>query len=146
MLVNRRISKYIVIYLGLSLASNVFASVDNSPKPGGVYKLKQGIYVGGSENCEAPSNKELRKYTGSGLDSIHSRACKVVVIARKANRYNIEQRCTESVGQSRRQGVERQVVIVRDALTFSQTLNGVSTTYNYCAPYQLPNSAKTAFQ
>lgn len=37
----------------LLAAGAAFASVDTSPKPGGVYRLKPGIYVAKGDSCRS---------------------------------------------------------------------------------------------
>ena len=128
--------------LGVSTAA--FASVDTSPAPGGVYKLKPGIYVARDSSCEAPANAAIREYDGRGLGTAHSRSCKASVLARKGSRFTVSQRCIDSgAGPGRRQ-VQRQQVSVHDALTFTQTIGASATTYRYCPAYQLPRELRRA--
>jgi hypothetical protein len=111
------------------------ASVDTSPKPGGVYRLKPGTYVADTASCEAPVNAAIRKYDGRGIATPEHRACKARVLSRKGNRYIVDQSCIDA-------DAERQQVLVHDALTFTQTIRGRSATYHYCPVYQLPPSLR----
>ena len=130
--------------LGMGTAAS--ASVVTSPGPGGVYKLKPGIYVARGSSCEAPANAALREYDGRGIGTAHSRSCKASVLARKGNRFTVSQSCIDSgAGPGRRQ-VQRQQVSVRDALTFTQTIGAAATTYRYCPAYQLPRDLRRALR
>lgn len=60
----------------LLAAGAAFASVDTSPKPDGVYRLKPGIYVAKGESCRSPANAVIRQYDGRGISGAHSRACR----------------------------------------------------------------------
>ncbi len=122
----------------LSFATSVSASVDTSAAPGGVYKLKPGVYVARGSDCETASNAAIRQYDGRGIATAHSRACKANVVARTGSRYTVDQGCIESGAGTGRSRTERQQVVVRDALTFTQILKGAATTYRYCPAYQLP--------
>lgn len=128
------------VLLGAALGweSPAVASVDTSPKPGGVYRLKPGIYVAHDMTCEAPPNAAIRQYDGRGIATAHTHACKAKIRGRKGNRYTVDQSCIDAGSGPGRRFVERQQVTVRDALTFSQTVRGSGTTYRYCPVYQLP--------
>ena len=125
--------------LGLLLAaSHATASVDTTAPPGGVYKLKPGIYVAEGSDCTAPANAAILQYDGKGLSGAHSRACKVTVRSRKGRRYTVDQSCIDAGAGPAPRSVQRQQVVVWDALNFTQTIKGRSTSYFYCPVDQLP--------
>lgn len=118
------------------------ASVDTSAPPGGVYRLKPGIYVAKGSDCAAPANAAILAYDGKGLSGAHSRACKVTVRSRKASRdvsrYIVDQSCIDAGAGPAPRSTQRQQVAVRDALHFTQTIKGRATSYAYCPVDQLP--------
>jgi hypothetical protein len=59
--------------LAAVLTAPAWASVDTSPKPGGVYKLKPGIFVAKDVDCGSPPNVALRQYDGKGISTAHTR-------------------------------------------------------------------------
>jgi hypothetical protein len=125
--------------LGLLLASGfAMASVDTTPPPGGVYRLKPGIYVAKGSDCASPANAAILQYDGKGLSGAHSRACKATVRSRKGSRYTVDQSCIDAGAGPAPRSVQRQQVAVQDALTFTQTIKGRATSYAYCPVYQLP--------
>lgn len=125
--------------IGLLLASShAMASVDTTAPPGGVYKLKPGIYVAEGSDCASPANAAILQYDGKGLHGAHSRACKVTVRSRKGGRYTVDQSCIDAGAGPATRSVQRQQVTVQDALNFTQTIKGRSTGYFYCPVDQLP--------
>lgn len=136
------------LLLGAMLCSAMAAraSVDTTPPPGGVYRLKPGIYVARGSSCEAPPNAAIRQYDGRGLATAHSRACRVDVRARKGPRVTVDQSCIDSGAGPGRRAVQRQQVLVHDALTFTQTIGGAAATYRYCPVYQLPADLRRALR
>lgn len=105
-----------------------FPSVDPSPKPVGVYRLKPGIYVPKGESCRDPANAVIRQYDGRGISGAHSSACRVKILSRRGNRYVVDQSCIDAgVGPAPR-STERQTITIR----------GPATTYSYCPIDQLP--------
>ena len=114
------------------------ASVDTSPKPGGVYRLKPGIYVAKGSNCASPANAAIRRYDGRGISGAHSRACRATVLSRKGGSFTVSQSCIDAGAGPAPRVTERQIVTVQDALTFTQKTRGPGTTYSYCPVYQLP--------
>jgi len=114
------------------------ASVDRSPPPGGVYRLKPGIYVEQGVDCASPPNVALRRYDGRGISSAHTRACRATVLARKGNRYTVSQSCVDAGAGAAPRSSERQIVTVPDALTFSVKTKGTATTFRYCPANILP--------
>lgn len=144
MTIKRWQSPALLLFTMLGLAASAFASVDTSPKPGGVYQLKPGIYVAQGSSCEAPANAAIRQYDGRGLGTAHSHACKASVRARKGRRFTVDQSCIDAGAGPGRREIERQQVLVRDALTFTQTIGAAATTYRYCPSYQLPPGLREA--
>lgn len=129
--------------IGLLLAtSHALASVDTTPPPGGVYKLKPGIYVAKGSDCASPANAAILQYDGKGLSGAHSRACKVTVRSRKGSRYTVDQSCIAAGTGPGPRSVQRQQVAVQDALNFTQTIKGRATSYAYCPVDQLPKDLR----
>jgi hypothetical protein len=118
--------------------TQVQASVDTSPKPGGVFKLKPGIFVAEGTRCEDTPNAAVRRYDGHGIGTAHTHACKARILSRKGSRFTVLQSCVDAGTGTGRRFSERQQIQVRDALTFTQTMRGNATTYRYCPTYQLP--------
>jgi len=123
---------------GAAAPAPASASVDTTPRPGGVYRLKPGIYVAKGSSCGAPANAAIRRYDGRGLSGAHSRACRATVLSRKGTRYTVSQSCIDAGAGPAPRVSERQTITVQDALTFTQKTRGPATTYSYCPVYQLP--------
>lgn len=124
------------------------ASVDTTPAPGGVYKLKPGTYVAEDTQCEAASKGSIRQYDGRGISTATTRACTVRVRGQVRNRYTVEQSCVATGaahGHGRRQ-VQRQQVTVRSNLEFTQTIGRDSTAYRYCPTNMLPRDVRGAMR
>ncbi len=130
----------------LLAAGAAFASVDTSPKRGGVYRLKPGIYVAQGETCRSPANAVIRQYDGRGISGAHSRACRVKVLSRRGSRFVVDQSCIDAGAGPAPRSTERQTVTVRDALTFTQATHGAATTYRYCPIDRLPAGLRSAVQ
>ncbi len=120
------------------------ASVDTSPKPGGVYRLKPGIYVAKGESCRSPANAVIRHYDGRGISGAHSRACRVTIRSHRGNRFVVDQSCIDAGSGPAPRSTERQTVTVRDSLTFTQATGGTGTTYRYCPIDHLPAGLRSA--
>jgi hypothetical protein len=133
-----------ITLLAAALAAPAWASVDTSPKPGGVYKLKPGIFVAKDVDCGSPPNVALRQYDGKGISTAHTRACKASVRSKRGRTYTVDQSCIDAGSGPAPRFVQRQQVMVQDALTFTQIIGGDRTTYRYCAPYQLPKGLQKA--
>jgi hypothetical protein len=129
----------LVLAAGLALCTAASASVDPSPKPGGPFKLKPGIYVAEGVPCEAPPNAAIRRYDGEAIVAVHSAACTTRIRARRGNRYTVDQRCVDTRGEPGRRRLETQTIQVRDALNFTQAIGGDGVGYRYCPVYQLPS-------
>jgi len=136
----------LAVAFGAALPS--WASVDTSPKPGGVYKLKPGIFVDKDSPCESAANASIRQYDGKGISTAHTHACKATVRSRKQGRsattFTVDQSCVDAGAGKAPRFVERQQVIVDDALTFTQIVGKSRTTYRYCPVYQLPKDLRKA--
>jgi hypothetical protein len=123
---------------GVAMTAAV-ASVDTSPKPGGVYRLKPGIFVAKGAPCGAPSNAAVRKYDGKGISTAYTLSCTAHILSRRGDIFDVNQSCVGTgVGHERR-SVERQTVTVQDALTFSMGAARSAKTYRYCPADQLPD-------
>ncbi|MFL6710567.1 MAG: hypothetical protein ACJ8HI_20385 [Massilia sp.] len=135
-----------LLMVALCSSAAALASVDTSARPGGVYKLKPGVYVAEQSRCEDPANAAIRQYDGRGIASAHSRACTARVRKHVGQRYTVEQSCLDGGAGHGRRYVERQQVIVRDALNFSQTIAGETSNYRYCPAYQLPKDLQKSLR
>lgn len=136
-LLTRRVStRVFLMAAALAFGTTAWASVDTTPRPGGVYKLKPGVYVDENARCEGAPNGAIRKYDGRSIATTHSLSCQVNVRSRKGNRYVVDQSCRDTRVNPGRRTVERQRITVSDALTFTQTVGGQSTTYRYCPVYR----------
>jgi len=122
----------------LTGATGAIASVDTSAKPGGVYRLKPGIYVQKGTPCASAPNAAIREYDGRGISTPHSRECRARVLARRGSRYEISQSCIDAGAGPAPRSVERQTISIRDALTFGIKTRGPVTQYRYCPPHMLP--------
>lgn len=122
----------------LASATTATASVDTSPKPGGVYRLKPGIYVQKGVACETAPNAAIRQYDGRGISTAHTRACRARVLSRRGNRLEVSQSCIGAGAGPAPRFTERQTVSIADALTFTLKTRGNGTTYRYCPAYMLP--------
>jgi hypothetical protein len=147
----RSVKKASIVTVGLSIvvwswASLGVAGTDTSSVADGVYPLKPGIYVAQGSNCAAPAQAVVRQYDGKGIRSTSTRDCRAAVREQQVNTYTVDQTCLDtSVGLGRR-FVQRQVVTVRDALSFTQALGKDSVTYRYCPAEQLPAGLRKAFE
>lgn len=137
-MVSLRIFAPAALALAAMAGTAAVASVDTSPKPGGVYRLKPGIYVAKGSNCASPANAAIRRYDGRGISGAHSRACRATVLSRKGSSFTVSQSCIDAGAGPAPRVTERQTVTVQDALTFTQKTRGPGTTYSYCPVYQLP--------
>jgi hypothetical protein len=118
------------------------ASVDRSLPPGGVYKLKPGIYVQQGVDCASPPNAALRRYDGRGISGAHTHACRVRVLSRRGTTFTVAQSCIDTGAGPGPRSTERQVVTVPDALTFTMRTRGPASTFRYCPMNMLPRELR----
>lgn len=118
------------------------ASVDRSPAPSGVYKLKPGIYVQKGVDCAAAPNASLRRYDGQGISGAHTHACRARVLSRRGTTYTVAQSCIDTGAGPGPRSTERQVVTVPDALTFTMRTRGPASTFRYCPVNMLPRELR----
>lgn len=119
-------------------AAAASASVDTSPRPGGVYRLKPGIYVQKGVDCGSPPNAAIRQYDGRGIATAHTRACRARILSRRGSTYQVSQSCVDAGAGPAPRVVERQVIEVSDALTFTMGTGRRRDSYRYCPSYMLP--------
>jgi hypothetical protein len=129
---------------GVAAATAAAASVDTSPKPGGVYRLKPGIYVRKDVACKTAPNAAVRQYDGRGISSAHTRACRARILSRTGDRFEVSQSCIDAGAGPAPRFTERQTIRIADALTFTQTMRGKGSTYRYCPAYMLPAGLREA--
>lgn len=143
----RRLSCFLLFGLTALVASSSLAEVDRSPRPGGVYKLKPGLFVASGARCQDPANAELRRYDGKGISTAHTRACTARILSKQRSgygyRYSVSQSCIDAGSGPGKRFTERQSVDVPDALTFTMPAKG-GTTYHYCPIDQLPRELRSA--
>jgi hypothetical protein len=129
----------ILLAIGMSAgATSAVANVDPLPKPGGVYRLKPGIYVRKDTGCGSAPNAAIRQYDGRGISTPHTRACRAHILSRRGARYEVSQSCIAAGAGPAPRFIERQTVSIRDALTFSIRTRGPAVAYRYCPAYMLP--------
>jgi hypothetical protein len=66
----------------------------------------------------------------------------VKVVRRRGGTFVVEQSCVNAEAGPAPRVLERQIVIVRDALTFSLGSAERQTTYRYCPIYMLPKDVR----
>lgn len=137
-------SRWATFAMLMAVAGIAAASADTTPKPGGVYRLKPGIYVAQGSECSAPPNAAIRQYDGKGISTAHTRSCKAKVTKRQGKKYTVEQSCIDAgIGTAPRR-IQRQQVTVDNALNFQQNIAGNVTKYRYCPIYELPADLRKA--
>src|SRR3546814_2357749 len=77
--------------VALAVGMPASASVDSSPKPGGVYRLKPGLYVQKDVACAHAPNAALRRYDGRAISDAHSRGCRARVLHRNGDHNTVTQ-------------------------------------------------------
>jgi hypothetical protein len=129
-----------IVAAGFSSAAS--AEVDRSPPPGGVYRLKPGIYVAKKTPCGDAPNAAILRYDGAGLSGAHTRACKARVLRRRASTFIVDQSCIGAGAGKAARVTDRQTVTVQDALTFAIGAGRSATSYRYCPAYMLPKGVR----
>ena len=130
-------------FAAFAVGMPAIASVDRSPGPSGVYRLKPGIYVQNGVSCASAPNAAIREYDGRGINDAHSRAYRARVLTRRGDRYTVTQSCIDSGAGPAPRVSQRQTVTVLDALTFTIQTRGPGTTYRYCPASMLPAALKS---
>ena len=124
--------------LALIASTVASASVDRTPRPGGVVPLKPGIYVAKGSTCTDPPNAAVRDYDRRGFSTPSTRACRARVVARRGSTYRIEQSCIDAGAGPAPRVVDRFAVTLENAITFRLRRAGGVVEYRYCPIYQLP--------
>lgn len=114
------------------------AEVDTSPKPGGVLKLKPGVYVSQGQSCADPANAALRIYNGKGIRGSATHDCVARIVKARNNHFTVDQSCIDTPAGAGKRTTERQTITVRNALEFVLENGAHSSTYHYCPTYELP--------
>ncbi|MET3711898.1 hypothetical protein ABIC65_002607 [Sphingomonas trueperi] len=129
------------------VATPTSADPDRTPPPGGVYKLKPGIFVAQGVSCGNPPNVAIRRYDGKGISSAHSRACIARILSKRrsgyGSLYRVSQSCIDAGAGPAKRVVERQTIDIPDALNFTIRSQG-NTTYRYCPIRELPARLRAA--
>nr|GFC38798.1 hypothetical protein [Tanacetum cinerariifolium] len=118
------------------------AEVDTSPGPGGVFRLKPGVYVSKGQPCSDPANAAIRVYDGKGIRGSATRGCVAKIVKKVGNRFTVDETCTDTPAGAGKRTTARQIVTVSNAIEFAIDEPGQVTTYHYCPVYQLPGSLK----
>src|SRR3546814_17729187 len=74
------------------------ASVDSSPKPGGDYRLKPGLYVQKDVTCANAPNAAIRRYDGRTISDANSQGFRDRFLNRKGDRYKVLESCVGAGG------------------------------------------------
>jgi hypothetical protein len=131
------------VLAGAAVDAPLSASVDTSPPPGGIYRLKPGIYVQKDVGCGDAPNAAVRRYDGLGISSARTHACRAKVLSRRGSRYIVSQSCVDAGEGAGPRSTERQTVTVEDALTFAIQTRGRASSYRYCPAYMLPSGLRS---
>jgi hypothetical protein len=118
------------------------AEVDTSPGPGGVFRLKPGVYVSKGQPCSDPANAAIRVYDGKGIRGSATHSCVAKLVKKMGDRYTVDESCIDAPTGAGKRTTERQILAVNNAIEFAIDKRGSVTTYRYCPVYQLPNSLK----
>ena len=124
--------------IGAMYPSLATASEDRSPKPGGIFKLKPGIYVDQRSTCGDPANAAIRSYDGKGIATSSTHGCRARITDRNGKSLGISQSCTNLGSGPAGQIIERFRITIENALEFTISINTKASTYRYCPPEQLP--------
>ena len=130
----------------LMVPARVLGSEDTTPKPGGVYRLKPGIYAPTRLPCGSAPIPTLRIYDGAAIHDASTRSCRTTVRARVRDSYSVVQSCFVNGRVPRRATMERQTIVLADALSFSVGVDGRRTSYRYCPTYMLPSNISRVFR
>lgn len=130
--------KIIAVMTMLGTTTGAWASVDTSSKPGGVFRLKPGIYVPKEVDCGSARLAGARRYDGQGIGRVNGDVCRARVLSRRRDRYEVSQSCVQAGRDQVSRVAERQTVTVIDALTFTLRTRGGGATYRYCPASMLP--------
>ena len=118
------------------------ASSDNTPKPGGVFPLKPGVYVAKGQECADPANAGIRIYDGKGIHGSATHACVAKVIKKTGKRYSVDQSCIDTPAGEGPRVVARESILIQDALTFVAGEGVKATSFTYCPASELPSWLK----
>ena len=126
-----------------SLASGcALASADYTPKPGGVFPLKPGVFVAKGQDCADPANAGIRIYDGKGIHGSATHACVAKVIKTTGKRYIFDQSCIDTSAGDGPRVVARESILIQDALTFVAGEGVKATSFTYCPASELPSWLK----
>ena len=126
------------LVIGAMYPSLATASEDRSPKPGGIFKLKPGIYVDQRSTCGDPANAAIRSYDGKGIATSSTHGCRARITDRNGKSLGISQSCTNLGSGPAGQIIERFRITIENTLEFTISRNTRASTYRYCPPEQLP--------
>lgn len=116
-----------------------FASVDNTPKPGGVLPIKPGVFVAKGQDCADPANAGIRIYDGKGIHGSATHACVAKIVKQKGKRYVLDQSCIDTPAGDGPRKVARESILIKDALTFIAGEGVKATSFTYCPVSELPS-------
>ena len=123
-------------------SGGVLASADNTPKPGGVFALKPGVFVAKGQDCADPANAGMRIYDGKGIHGSATHACVAKIIKKTGKRYVVDQSCIDTPAGDGPRTIARESILIQDALTFVAGEGVKATSFTYCPASQLPSWLK----
>ncbi|MET3722716.1 hypothetical protein [Sphingomonas trueperi] len=139
--VRRLLPSIALLALASLIAKPAAADADRTPPPGGVNKLKPGIFVAEGARCSRPPNAAIRRYDGKGISSVHRRACIARILSKRrsgyGSLYKVSQSCIDTGAGPGKRVVEQQTIDIPDALHFTIRSQG-NTAYRYCPIRELP--------
>src|SRR3546814_13340506 len=77
--------------VALAVGMPASASVDSSPKPGGVYRLKPGLYVQKDVSCAHAPNAAIRRYDARAICHAHLLGCRARGLTHNGDRSSVIQ-------------------------------------------------------
>ncbi|TPG52220.1 hypothetical protein [Sphingomonas glacialis] len=72
----------------------------------------------------------------------HTRDCQAKILSRKGGAFSVSQSCLDAGTGPAKRFTERQIIRIRDALTFDQQNGRAKTGYRYCPIYELPTDLR----
>lgn len=138
----RSASLIMILITAVIIPALASAEVDTSQAPGGVFRLKPGVYVSKSQPCSDPANAGIRVYDGKGIRGAATHSCVAKILNQVGKRFTVDESCTNTPTGPGKRITERQIITVSNALQFAIYERRKATTYRYCPVYQLPESLK----
>ena len=138
MMRHKSLCLYAIALIALTAAVPSVASVDTSPKPGGVYRSEPGMYVQTGKRCASAPDVAIRQSDGHSISTAHTRACLARILSRNGVRNTVTQSCIDAGAGPASRSVEWQTLAVSDAATSTMATRGSQTTYRHCPADMIP--------